>query len=234
MPLLPASLEEVLLRQPVWRGNALVQSAPRAVPTGFAMLDHELPGGGWPGGALAEILYAREGIGEIQLVLPALAALSAAGHRVAWIAPPHLPYAPALAAAGFKPSCLTVVRVPSRLDALWAAEQSLRAGTCSAVLVWLRGARYADLRRLVLAAESHQGMGIVFRPAKESAQPSPACLRLALAPESGKVAARILKRRGAPVATPLRIPIGRPVHAVDGASFPAPGARSPVARPCIA
>ena len=230
---LPSALEEVLLCQPVWRGNALAHSASRAVPTGFAMLDHELPGGGWPGGALAEILYAREGIGELQLVLPALAALSAAGHRIAWIAPPHLPYAPALAAAGFKPSCLTVVRVPSRLDVLWAAEQSLRAGTCRAVLVWLRGARYADLRRLALAAENNQGMVVVFRPAEESAQPSPACLRLALAPEAGRVSARILKRRGAPVATPLRIPIERPVHAVDGASFSAPGAGNPVARPCI-
>jgi hypothetical protein len=230
----PASLKEVLLRQPVWRGSTLVQSVLQAVPTGFAMLDHELPGGGWPGGALAEILYAHEGIGELQLVLPALAALSAAGHRIAWIAPPHLPYAPALAAAGLNPSSLTVVHVPSRLDALWAVEQSLRAGTCKAVLVWLRGARYADLRRLALAAASNQGIGIVFRPAEESAQPSPACLRLALAADAGRVSARILKRRGAPAAIPLRIPIGRPIHAVDGASFPAPVARSPVARPCIA
>lgn len=233
MPHLPSALEEVLLHQPVWRGNALAQSVPQAVPTGFAMLDQELPGGGWPDGALAEILYAREGIGEIQLVLPALAALSAAGHRIAWIAPPHLPYAPALAAAGLRPSCLTVVRVLARPDALWAAEQSLRAGACRAVLVWLRGARYADVRRLVLAAENNRGVGIVFRPTEESAEPSPACLRLALAPEAGKVSARILKRRGAPVATPLRIPIRRPVHAVDGALFPAPVARNPVARPYI-
>ena len=229
----PASLEDVLLRQPVWRGTAFVQTVSRVVPTGFAVLDHELPGGGWPGGALAEILYAREGIGELQLVLPALAALSAAGHRVAWVAPPYLPYAPALAAAGFKPSCLTVVRVPSRLDALWAAEQSLRAGTCRAVLVWLCGARYADLRRLALAAENNRGMALVFRPVEESEHPSPACLRLVLAPEAGKVSARILKRRGAPAAKPLRIPIGRPGHAVDGASFPVPGARNPAARPCI-
>jgi hypothetical protein len=230
----PASLEDVLLRQPVWRGAAFVQTVSRVVPTGFAMLDHELPGGGWPGGALAEILYAREGIGELQLVLPALAALAAAGHRIALIAPPHLPYAPALAAAGVKLSSLAVVRVSSRLDALWAAEQSLRAGACRAVLVWLGGARYADLRRLALAAEKNQGMGLVFRPAQEAAQPSSACLRIALAPDAGRVAVEILKRRGTPATRPLRIPLERPVHAVAGGSFSAPAARSPAARPCVA
>ena len=57
-----------------------------------------MPGGGWPTGARTEILSGRAGIGELQLVLPALAALSWAGKRVVWLAPPHLPYAPALAA----------------------------------------------------------------------------------------------------------------------------------------
>src|SRR5437762_12848236 len=99
-----AALEEILQRHPclsrsVWRGGALSLAAP-AVASGFAELDRELPGGGWPAGALTEILGRREGIGELELVLPALAALSWAGKRIVWLAPPHLPYAPALAAAG--------------------------------------------------------------------------------------------------------------------------------------
>jgi hypothetical protein len=230
----PASLDDVLLRQSVWRGGALVRNAARAVPTGFAALDREFPGGGWPDGVLAEILHSREGFGELQLVLPALAALSAAGHRIALIAPPHLPYAPALAAAGIELSGLAVVRVASRPDALWAAEQALHAGACRAVLVWLRGARYPELRRLALAAEKSQGMGLVFRPAEEAVQPSSACLRIALAPDAGRVSVEIVKRRGAPAARPLRIALGRTVHAVDRGSPSASAARSAAARPCVA
>jgi hypothetical protein len=230
---LPTHLEDILLRQPVWRGGALAQAVSLAVPTGFADLDRELPGGGWPGGALTELLCAEEGIGQVQLVLPALVLLTAAGQRVAWIAPPYLPYAPALAAAGVDLSCIAVVRSASRRDTLWAAEQALRAQACKAVLIWLRGVRYAELRRLALAAENGAAICLVFRPAEEAKQPTPACLRLALTPDGGKVSARIVKRRGAPAAKPLRISVERSVHALGGAPFPASPDRSAVARSCV-
>lgn len=226
------NLEEILQRRAVWRGGALARPALPAVPSGFAALDRELPGGGWPGGALTEILCAREGVGELQLVLPALAALSAGGRRIAWLAPPHLPYAPALAAAGVDLAQLAVVRAPGRRDALWAAEQVLRAGTCHALLAWLRDARYAELRRLAVAAETGPAFVILFRPEEAACESSPACLRIALEAAGEQLRARILKRRGALAAAPIRVPIDRPVHALDGAPSPAAPARSPAARPC--
>ena len=73
-------------------------------------------------GPLTELIARRTGIGELQLVLPALAALSWAGKRIVWLAPPHLPYAPALAGEGIDLARLLVVRAPGRRDALWAAE----------------------------------------------------------------------------------------------------------------
>ena len=134
-----AALEHILERHPVWRGGRLPASA-SATPTGFAALDRELPGGGWPSGVLTELLVRRAGIGELQLVLPALAALSWAGKRIVWLAPPYLPYAPALAAAGIDLAQLALVRAPGRRDAraaerrntLWAAEQVLRSASCHA------------------------------------------------------------------------------------------------------
>lgn len=80
-------LAALLQRQAVWRGGAPAAPGAAAVPTGFAALDRELPGGGWPAGGLTEVLCRSEGIGELQIVLPALAALTAAGHRVAWLRP---------------------------------------------------------------------------------------------------------------------------------------------------
>ena len=222
-----AALEDILQRRTVWRGAAPPGEA-LAVPTGFPLLDRELPGGGWPAGGLTELLGERQGIGELQLVLPALAALTGQGRRVAWIAPPHLPYAPALAAAGIDLTQLVVVRAPGRRDALWAAEQVLRAGSCHALLAWLPVARYPELRRLAVAAAAGHACALFFRPRAAAAEPSPACLRLVLepGPDGQALAVRILKRRGAPAAAALLVPVKRPfLHALGRASFPLPAAR---------
>jgi hypothetical protein len=233
-----ASLAEILQRQAVWRGGAVAAALP-AAPTGFAALDALLPGGGWPAGGLAELLCPGEGVGELQVVLPALAALTAAGRRIAWLAPPHLPYAPALRAAGVRLEGLTVVHAPGRRDALWAAEQALRAGTFHALLLWLPRASYAELRRLALAAQEGPGFALAFRPPAAGGEASPAVLRLAVEAGQRQFAIRILKRRGQPLAAPLSLPIERPAtagpaHALGRAPLstaPAAGAR---ARACAA
>src|SRR5437868_14130470 len=177
-----AALEEILQQHPVWRGQGLAAACEK-ISSSFPALDAQLPGGGWPTGALTEIVGDREGIGELQVVLPALAALTTAGKRVVWLAPPHLPYAPALAAAGVDLTQLSVVRAPGRLDALWAAEQVLRAGPCHALIGWFRHARYDELRRLAVAAESAPASArafvVLFRPAAAAREPTPACLRVA-------------------------------------------------------
>lgn len=225
------ALEEILQRHPVWRGRSPQLAAP-VVPTGFQVLDSELPGGGWPTGALTEVLGSQEGIGELGLLLPALAALTWAGKRVVWLAPPHLPYAPALAAAGINLAQLVVVRAPGRRDALWAAEQALRSGCCHALLGWFRRASYDDLRRLAVAAEGSSALIALFRPREAAAESSPACLRLALeaggdASEGTTLTVRILKRRGMPAAAPLRLAVKRPVHALARSPLSLPAAGCP-------
>ena len=221
-----AALEDILQQHPVWLGRA-PQLAPPALPTGFDALDSELPGGGWPRGALTEILGSQEGIGELALLLPALGALTWAGKRVVWLAPPHLPYAPALAAAGINLAQLAVVRAPGRRDALWAAEQALRSGTCHALLGWLRRSSYDDLRRLAVAAEGSSTFVALFRPREASAESSPACLRLALEADGDALRLHILKRRGMPAAAPLRLAVKRPVHALARSPLSLPAAGHP-------
>lgn len=217
------SLEHILERHPVWRGR-LGGNFSRTVSTTYPVLDSALPGRGWPTGALTEILCAHEGIGELELVLPALAALSWAGKRVVWLAPPHLPYAPALAAAGVDLANLVVVRAPGRRDALWAAEQVLRSGSCHALLGWFRRCGYRELRRLAVAAEASPAWVALLRPSAASHEASPAALRIAVEPQGDALAARILKRRGAPAAAPLLVPVNRPFHALGRTPFPAPAA----------
>jgi len=221
-----AALEDILQRHSVWRGAVFARPA-ETVATGYGTLDRELPGGGWPSGALTEILGGLKGIGELQVLMPALAALTTAGKRIVWLAPPHLPYAPALAAAGVDLANLAVVRAPGRRDALWAAEQVLRAGTCFALLAWFHRASYPELQRLATAAESGRAFVALFRPREAEREPSPACLRIALEPAAGDLALRILKRRGPPAGAPLRLPLKRPAHALGRAPFFALPSREP-------
>src|SRR5690554_6909193 len=83
----------------LWRGHRQMAVTQTPEPTGFASLDRELGGAGWPRGALSECLLDRPGIGELQLVLPLLQRLTARQKYVFWISPPFIPYAPALARA---------------------------------------------------------------------------------------------------------------------------------------
>ena len=81
-----------------------------ALPSGFAQLDANLPGGGWPTGAIAELMSDAIGIGELGLLIPALSNLARAGRYIAWIAPPYLPYAPALAQRGLPLDRVLLIR----------------------------------------------------------------------------------------------------------------------------
>jgi len=205
------ALEEILQRHPVWRGGALVQGAP-ALPSGFAALDAELPGGGWPCQGLSEILADEPGIGELTLLMPAFARLTSAGKRALWISPPHIPYAPAVAAGGVDLANLLLVQPPGRREVLWAAEQALRAGSCHGLAVWLPKIRYAELQRLALAAQASRAVAFIFRPLAARAESSPACLRLVLEPAGAALTVHILKRRGSLLAAPLSLPLARPFH----------------------
>ena len=229
----PLPISDVLNHPAIWRGNALGSVGTPGVPTGFPALDAELPGGGWPAAALTEILPRHEGIGELRILGPALASLSAHRRWLAWIAPPYLPYAPALQAAGIDPARLLVVRTRSPRETLWAVEQALRSNACGAVLAWPQRIAWPELRRLQLATEGSQALAILFRLPRVAGEASPAALRLALDTCEGDLAVRILKRRGAVLGQPIRLhpaPVvnrHRPGlhHAVDRASFPALPAR---------
>ncbi len=165
--------------------------------SGFATLDRELAGGGWPSGDLAEILCDGSGMGELSLLLPAMARANAPS---VWIAPPHLPYAPALAASGVDLDRLFICEASRAEDALWAAEQALASGAARTVCVWVSSViGNTPLRRLKHAAASGGATCWLMRPTVFAQHASPATLRIALnATEDGKLSVNLLKRRGLP------------------------------------
>ena len=98
-------------RQQLWRGDALGAAGGQVVATGHAALDAQLPGGGWPVGALVELLQAAPQAPLWPLLLPALAqAVAARGGPVVLVGAPYQPFGPALAAGGLPMEALLWVR----------------------------------------------------------------------------------------------------------------------------
>ena len=199
----------------VWHADALGAGQQQVLPTGSARLDAQLPGGGWPVGALSEVLQPLAGLHEWQLVLPALAQATARqGGAVVMVAPPCEPFGPALQAQGLLAQRLCLVRADGATAALWAAEQALRCRDVLAVMAWLPQAQPAALRRLQLAAAQQQQLLWVFRPASAAPQASPALLRLLVqglalpgdTASSPGLQVEILKRRGPPLAQGIDLP----------------------------
>jgi hypothetical protein len=186
-------LESLLQHPAIWRGRSAAQVS--VVPSGFPALDAALPGGGWPRAGLIEILVSHIGVGELNVLLPALAALTrqASARWCAWLAPPFEPFAPVLAAHGVKLERLFVVRTG---QPLWAFEQSLISGACEAVLAWAPHAPSRDIRRLQLAAEKGRTLGVLFRPLAVAKESSNAMLRVIVEPTEKGARITLLKSRG--------------------------------------
>ena len=184
-----------LLEHPaIWRGRSAAQRS--GLSTGFAALDEYLPDSGWPRTGLIEILVSRFGSGELTLLVPALAALTraAAARWCVWVAPPLVPFAPALVSCGV---VLDRVAVVGGARPLWAFEQTLGSGACDVVLGWVRQMKPRDIRRLQLAAERGRTLGVLFRPRRAAREASAAVLRLSVEPLAAGVRLTILKDRSA-------------------------------------
>ena len=215
------ALDTLLSDRRVWRGRPTAALPTPTQPTGHAALDAVLPWGGWPEASLTELLLPADGIGELRLLLPTLARLTQAGHDIAIIAPPYLPYPAGWRQAGVDFAHVHMVDATPR-DALWASEQCLRAGCLSAVLSWPMQADDRALRRLQVAADTGGTMGFVFREARAERNPSPAALRIAIDNTSSdrrSAQLRVLKCRGgiAP-ARPLPFSIHAPIQASNHAA----------------
>lgn len=221
---LPLSLEHVRaavprvdLRAPetlhpmLWLGSQLGRHGGHTIASGFTALDAQLPDGGWPRRVLTELLLAHPGIGEIRLLAPPLVATQQAGRLVMLFDPPAALSPAALQPLGFDVAQLVIVNTRARVvagsDSLWALEQALKSGHVGAVLAWLPPRLRADrLRRLQLAAHTHDGPAFALRETACEGRPTSSPLRLGLRPAGADaIEVRVLKRRGPPLEAPLQL-----------------------------
>jgi len=207
----------------LWRAHQIGCLRQATLATGFDALDAELPGAGWPKRVLTELLLPHPGVGEMRLLAPALAAVAQGragiARSVMLFDPPAVLCGWALAQLGVDGQQLIVVHgregsrgaalrnLLSNADLFWALEQALKSGHVGAVLAWLPDRLRADaLRRLQLAAQSHDGPVFLLRGIEARLKPSAAPLRLALhGAGPDELSVHLLKRRGPALAEPLRL-----------------------------
>ena len=214
----------------VWRAGELGAACAQTIATGYDDLSRVLPGGGWPCGAMTEVLQSQPGQYEWGLIAPAIGALQAAApegslHKwadkwVVLVGAPYCPFGPALGARQLNMQRLLNIHVEKSDNPamLWATREALQCADVAAVLAWLPDARSAHLRRLQIAALTHNRLLFVFRPLQAQNESSPAPLRLRLAgvPQIAQVPYSpgataynlqidVFKRRGPPLAAPVLI-----------------------------
>ena len=181
----------------VWRGDHLLRTQQVCAPSGWAALDAELPGHGWPSHSLIEVLQAQAGQLEWRLAATALQQQSLQRQAIVALGAPLPPHASGLAQQGIAPEQLVWVQGGSPQDQLWALEQLLRANAAGALLAWLPQALPEQIRRLQISAQQFAGLVFLFRPEPCRHQASAAPLRLlARASSPWALQLQILKRRG--------------------------------------
>ena len=204
-----------------WRAGELGSAPTQTIDTGYSALSRVLPSGGWPCGAMTEILQHQPGRHEWGLLAPALGALQAASTvgLVVLVGAPYCPFGPALSARQLDMHRLLNINPihcghsPNDSPAmLWATREALQCADVCAVLAWLPEARSAHLRRLQIAAQIHNKLLFVFRPlhAQHDSSPAPLRLRIAGVPDAASAAAHnlqidVFKRRGPLLSTPVLI-----------------------------
>lgn len=187
----------------LWRGDQLGRARSPTLSSGFAALDAELPGGGWPCQGLIELLCPQPGTLEWRLLAPLLRALSPwvppqssqpsksrtppphtppklapPAQPVLLVGPPHRPHPPGLRADGIAERGLVWLQAHTPAERLWTTEQLLKARAPGVLLAWLPQARPEQLRRLQVLASAGQGPVFICRPQTAAREASAAPLRL--------------------------------------------------------
>ncbi|GLP96174.1 translesion DNA synthesis-associated protein ImuA [Paraferrimonas sedimenticola] len=202
-----SELSQLLQRNDVWRANQW-QAELKSYPSGFARLDQELAGGGWPQTGVCQLICAEPGQGELQLLLPLIKRLSQDNQWLVWLSPPAIPYPPALAAAGVDLAQQLWLQPEDHKQALWALEQSVSSGACRMALAWLDHLSLSQARRLQLVAEKGNCLLFLFVAQAHECDSHPVQLKLELARQLQGTQVRIIKRRGGWPSAPFVLDLG--------------------------
>ena len=193
--------------QAVWRGSALGSPVVGTIPSGWAALDAELPGGGWPCRSITEILTIHPAVLEWRLLGQSLRTVVKADRQIVVVGPPQHPHLPGLLHLGLSEHQFVWIQAEAPVERLWVTEQLIKSNAASAIVAWLPKARHEQLRRLQVCAQACEGLVFLCRPEAARHEASAAPLRVhSFACDDWQLSVQLLKRKGPPHETPLLLP----------------------------
>ena len=182
----------------IWSATEQGQKSKGVRHQGYPELDKRLTDG-FPTHGMMEIASAL-GVGELRLVLPYLKSLMEDGRLMVFIAPPCQVNATMLLAYGIPLSQCLLLTPESDTEALWCAEQCLRSGACSSVILWQQQLQIHQAKRLHHAAEKSHTLHILFHPPATQKLSLPIPFRLSLKAVSEGVKVTVERqKRGWPI-----------------------------------
>ena len=189
---LPASVDSA-----VWRANEFGQTAATVMSSGWASLDAELPGGGWPRRSVIEVLSTQPCVLEWRLLARTLREVVRVGGQVVVVGPARHPHLPGLLHEGLDERQLVWIRAEAPSERMWVTEQLIKSNSAGAIVTWLPQARQEQLRRLQFAAGACEGPVFLCRPTATRHEASASPLRIhASVGADWELKVNVFKRRG--------------------------------------
>lgn len=185
-------IEQLKQKQWLWQGK-MPHEPQHHYSTGFALLDQKLDGG-FPKHGVIE-LQTTSGIGELRLLLPHLTQNND-GRLSVFIRPPGYLCAEMLATEKLDHNQVLLIYPDSAQHALWAAEQCLKSGACSNVMLWQTELEVHQARRLQVASETGSCLHFLFQQPQQSLFSLPVNLSMTLTPHPQGLEVTITKRKG--------------------------------------
>jgi protein ImuA len=193
----PLTLEQLLRRGDVWRGQSGCLTPQATLGTGHAVLNQSLLNQGWPLATLIEVCQPSIcGYSEWLLLAPALRQLHAG--YIILLNPPAIPFAAGLIQMGLDLDRLLIVQTQNKAEFLASFVELARADICAALLAWQpkQHLNYTELRKCLLATADGCGLHLLFRPADMQRQSSPAALRILTQLNAQTLQVNIFKQKG--------------------------------------
>jgi protein ImuA len=134
---------------------------PERCPSGLTELDAAL-GGGFSNCAVHELMAPQEGTPAYSLAWRIAARAAGRNYWIFYIDMPLDLNPLGVVQLGVPLERLVVVRTPATAEALWACEQALRCRAVAAVVLPLRSVDTYSSRRLQLAAEAGENLGLLI------------------------------------------------------------------------
>lgn len=189
------SLEQLLNRADIWRGDARIVTPQLALDSGYAELNAALLNGGWPRCNLVEVCQKGFNQQEWFLLAPVLKAVDG---YIVLLNPPLVPFAQALIKAGIDLDQIIIVQVNNKADFLASFVELARSESCAVLLAWPQkyNLNYTELRKCLLATNEGAALCVMFRAEHAQQQSSPASLRLLSEITANHVQLKIFKQKG--------------------------------------